>query len=240
MIILFDFDGCVITQRALEYTALILLRKKGYGWKNTSKMNLIDFARLFEESDSNSKYIAMRNLYKTYKTFIPNRVKRLLFFIEFSRYYQFYEPYYEELKPNLREILIKLKKCDVPLAIASNTGRERIEFFREKLGLDKYFDVYLSREDYPDWKKPHPYPIILALAKLKRKLGLGQINKSKVFYIGDLPSDIQSANAAGVNSIALLSGHGRKRDLEKQNPTYTIRDIADLQSLNPFKKFLLN
>jgi phosphoserine phosphatase len=34
-ILFFDFDGVVITQKALEYAALIHLRKDFYKWQNT-------------------------------------------------------------------------------------------------------------------------------------------------------------------------------------------------------------
>ena len=46
-IILFDFDGVIITQKSLEYTASKLIKNKFYGWKNIENMRLIDFARLF-------------------------------------------------------------------------------------------------------------------------------------------------------------------------------------------------
>jgi len=54
-IVLFDFDGVIITQKALEYTASFFLKKKFYNWQNTENMRLIDCARLFEESDSKNR-----------------------------------------------------------------------------------------------------------------------------------------------------------------------------------------
>ena len=51
-IILFDFDGIIITQKSLEYTASFFLKKRFYNWKNIENLRLIDFARIFEEADS--------------------------------------------------------------------------------------------------------------------------------------------------------------------------------------------
>ncbi|MFX1356342.1 MAG: hypothetical protein ACFFA8_03580, partial [Promethearchaeota archaeon] len=103
-ILLFDFDGVVITQKALEFTALKLIRKKFYKWKNLRNMRLIDFARLFEESDSKNRIKALIRVYKAYKKYIPSRWRRILFFFKFRRTYPKYE-IYETLKPNFENIL---------------------------------------------------------------------------------------------------------------------------------------
>jgi len=47
-ILLFDFDGCVITQKSLEYAALVHLKKNFYNWRNIESLRLIDIARLFK------------------------------------------------------------------------------------------------------------------------------------------------------------------------------------------------
>ena len=236
-ILLFDFDGCVITQKSLEYAALVHLKKKIYNWRNTESLRLIDIARLFEEADSKSKFKAFINVFRTYKKYIPSRWRRVLFFIRFRRMYPKYEKY-ETLKPKLREILTDLQKCGVIFGIVSNTSGERLAIFRNRLNLDEFFSVYVSRDDTPV-RKPHAYPIFEALKKLKRELG-APIEKNNVYLIGDLPTDIECANNAGIKSIALLSGHGTKLSLEKANPTIIIRDIEDILDIDPFKKLLLD
>ncbi|MBA7690827.1 Phosphoglycolate phosphatase [subsurface metagenome] len=108
-IVLFDFDGVIITQKALEYTAS--------------------------------------------------------FFLKFRRMYPKYEKY-ETLKPNLEEVLIKFKKSEFLLGIVSNTNKRRLDSFKQKLNLGKYFSVFVSRDDTL-YRKPHPYPIITALKQFK-------------------------------------------------------------------------
>jgi len=237
LILLFDFDGVIITQKALEYTALIKLKMKFYRWQNIEGLRLIDLARLFEQSDSSNRIKALFRVYKNYKKYIPIRWRRIIFFIKFRRMYPKYEKY-ETIRPHLSDILLKLKGYDIPLGIISNTSKKRLNYFIDKLKLDRYFSVFISRDDTP-FRKPDPYPIHLALNLIKRKHNLS-IDKAKVYLIGDLPSDIVSANNAKIKSIALLSGHGTKEDLENTKPTYILDDISNLLELEPIKKFLLS
>jgi len=236
-IILFDFDGVIITQKSLEYTASIFLKKKFYKWKNTEHMRLIDFARLFEEADSENKILALKRIIKIYKKYIPSRWRRILFFIRFRRIYPKFENY-ESFKPDLEEVLRILKKNNIPLAIVSNTSRERLNNFKQKLDLDKYFSVFISRDDTP-FRKPSAYPINIALKKIK-EINKLSINKELVYYVGDLPQDILCAKNAKINSIALLSGHGTKKGLEEVKPTFLLKNIKGILEIKKIKKFLLN
>ena len=238
-ILLLDFDGVMITQKALEYSALKLLKNEWFNWQNTENLRLIDLARMFEESDSSGVIDSLKSIYQTYRPFIPNRIKRWIFFNRFNKMYQKYEKIYDSLRSGLPERLERLKECSIPLAIISNTAQKRLEYFCDKFDLSKYFPVILSREDMGEHKKPHPYPILLALAKIKKRFGIKRIERGKVYFVGDLPSDIQSAHAAKIKSIAVLAGHGRKRDLLDSNPTYVIDKISDLSEIPPFQKFLI-
>ena len=236
-VILFDFDGVIITQKSLEYTASIFLKKKFYKWRNTENLRLIDFARLFEESDSKNRIKALIRIIKVYKPYIPSRWRRILFFIKFRRTYPKYEKY-ETLKPYLEDVLITLKNNKVPLGIVSNTGGKRLEYFNQKLNLDEYFSVFISRDD-TSVRKPNPYPINVALKEIKENFKFS-LKKENIYYVGDLPQDIECAKNAKINSIALLSGHGRKKDLEKSNPTFMLRDIRNVLEIEQIKKFLLD
>ena len=236
-IILFDFDGVIITQKSLEYTASIFLKKKFYKWKNTENMRLIDFARLFEEADSENKILALKRIIKIYKKYIPSRGRRILFFIRFRRTYPKFEKY-ETFKPNLEEVLKKFKKNNIPLGIVSNTSGNRLERFVKKLKLDEYFSVFISRDDTP-YRKPNPYPIYAALKEIKENYK-SSINKEFVYYVGDLPQDIICAKNARINSIALLSGHGDREGLERVKPTYLLQSVKGIVEIKKIKKFLLN
>ncbi len=236
-IILFDFDGVIITQKSLEYTASVFRKKKFYKWNGIDNLRLIDFARLFEESDVKNKMRAFIKIIKIYKPYLPSRWRRILFFVKFRRFYPHYEKY-ETLKPKLGKILQQLKSCGFHMGIVSNTSGKRLSAFRSKLNLDAYFSVFISRDDTHS-RKPSPYPIFDALIKIKKQSKI-TIERNNVFYVGDLPHDIECAKNAGVKSIANLSGHGTKEDLKKSNPTYLIPDTKDLIDIEDFKKYLLD
>lgn len=236
-IILFDFDGVIITQKSLEYTASKLIKNEFFRWKNIENMRLIDFARLFEESDSKNRILALKQINKAYKPFIPSIWRRNLFFIKFRRMYPKLEKN-ETLKPDLDQILKHLNNHGIKLGIVSNTSKERLDFFRKKLNLDRFFSVFISRDD-ARYRKPNPYPIIAALMKIKSLFNYS-INKDNVYYVGDLPADIECAKNANVKSIALLSGHGTKESLEKSNPTFLLQNIKSILEIEPIKKFLLD
>jgi HAD superfamily hydrolase (TIGR01549 family) len=160
-----------------------------------------------------------------------------LFFIKYRRTYPKYERY-ETLKEGLEETLEILLQKGVLTAIISNTSSKRLNYFRKKLNLDRFFSVYISRDDTP-YRKPHPYPVYCALYKIKKEKNC-PIIKENVYIIGDLKSDIECANNAGVKSIALLSGHGKKKDLIALHPTIILEKIQDLLKIDLFKKLLLD
>ncbi len=236
-ILLFDFDGVVITQKALEYSALTFIRRSFYNWKNLQSLRLIDIARLFEESDSKNRLKAIIKAYKAYKLYIPSRWRRLLFFIKYRRMYPRYE-IYEILNDGLEETLNLLLKKGVIAGIISNTSRKRLNYFKDKLNLDRYFSIFISREDTP-YRKPHAYPVLLGLRLIKNKIK-HPINKQLVYLIGDLPSDIECAKNAGIKSIALLSGHGKRKDLKEIQPSIIIEEIQDILKIELFEKLLLD
>ncbi|MFX1391314.1 MAG: HAD family hydrolase [Promethearchaeota archaeon] len=237
VIYLFDFDGVIITQKSLEMTASKLIKEEFYRWKNIENLRLIDFARLFEESDSKNRIKALIKVNKAYKPYIKSLWRRNFFFIKFRRMYPKLEKY-ELFKPNLEDVLKKLKSAGIWLGIVSNTSKERLERFRKKLNLDRYFSVYITRDD-AHYRKPHPSPIITALLKIKKVIN-SPINKDNVYYIGDLPADVECARNAGVKSIALLSGHGTEEGLKKSNPSFLLQSIENVLELEYIKKLLLD
>jgi len=236
-IVLFDLDGVVLTQKALEYTALVHLRNKFYNWQNIENLRLIDFARIFEEADTKNRFISLKKANLAYKSIIPNKIKRILFFFRFRRSYKKFEKMYEQINPQLNTILTKFKKKGIISGIISNTSSKRLIYYKLKFNLDKNISLFVSRDNIPV-RKPHPYPIIFALKEIKEKFNFPNINKNNVYYIGDLSSDIISAKAANVKSIAILSGHGTEKQLRDSKPDYIIKEIKDILEIEPFKKLL--
>lgn len=89
---------------------------------------------------------------------------------------------------------------------------------------DLYYCPHMA-EDKCCCRKPSTYFIDLACAKYSLDL-----NNS--YVIGDHPSDMDLAQAAGIKSIYVLSGHGQKHRPELTfRPTFVVQDITQILPL---------
>ena len=108
------------------------------------------------------------------------------------------------------------------IAIISNAEKRVVAILLKKAGIDpKLFDLILPREDLPS---PKPFPD--ALKKVEEKL------KSKIeYYVGDTIYDIRAGKAAGVKTVAVLSGVHNIDQLGREEPTLIIKDISVLPEI---------
>jgi beta-phosphoglucomutase-like phosphatase (HAD superfamily) len=73
-------------------------------------------------------------------------------------------------------------------------------------------------------QKPAPDPMMECCRQLDAKL-------ENSVYIGDSRSDIQSGRAAGMRTIAVLSGFDDLRALSREFPDAVINSVAELGAL---------
>jgi HAD superfamily hydrolase (TIGR01509 family) len=83
----------------------------------------------------------------------------------------------------------------VPLALASNTPRELVEFAVSAAGLDGFFDAVVTAEDV---QRPKPAPDIYLAAC--RALG---VDPGHALALEDSPPGVLAARAAGLTVIAV-------------------------------------
>jgi phosphoglycolate phosphatase-like HAD superfamily hydrolase len=57
-----------------------------------------------------------------------------------------------------------------------------------------------------------------------------------VYFVGDLPTDIQSAHNAHVRSIAVTTGHGSEEELQQEQPDYLLSGVENLFSIPEFQQ----
>jgi pyrophosphatase PpaX len=69
--------------------------------------------------------------------------------------------------------------------------------------------------------KPHPEPVLMAIEKMGA-------NPATTLMVGDSPADIQSANAAGVASVAVSWSLKGEAALAPYEPKHVIHDMRDL------------
>ncbi|MBQ7386603.1 MAG: HAD family phosphatase [Clostridia bacterium] len=107
------------------------------------------------------------------------------------------------LAPGAAEMLDYLKEQGIPMALATGSDREEVDFFIEHLGISRWFS-YEKNVVYNDGSfsgKPAPDCYILAA----RKIGL---DPSECAVFEDGRSGIMAANAAGCAAVIAVHEEG--------------------------------
>jgi HAD superfamily hydrolase (TIGR01549 family) len=102
------------------------------------------------------------------------------------------------LFPQAAEVLERLERS-YALGIVTAGSKERVMRDLERAGILKRFQVIITGDDVRE-RKPHPHGLELALAALVPACPPGQ-----ALYIGDTPSDLEMARAAGMPFIGIPS-----------------------------------
>jgi len=110
------------------------------------------------------------------------------------------DPSYDELAcfEGMVDVLAQLKREERRLGVVSAKRRTTVERVFNGAGIGKYFDVVVG-SDATELHKPHPEPILHALAQL-------DATPRDAAYVGDSPFDMQAAKAAGVFAVAVAWG----------------------------------
>lgn len=101
----------------------------------------------------------------------------------------------------VKEVLEKLS-TKYMMAIVTSSQREHFETIHKKTGVLKYFDFYLTREDYTN-SKPDPEPY-------RKALNCSGLKSSEVVVIEDSERGLKSALSAGINCIIIPSSLTQK------------------------------
>jgi pyrophosphatase PpaX len=135
---------------------------------------------------------------------------------------RFYQERAHEIScyPGIPELLNDMKRRGHKMGIVSSKRRFHVVSELQSQGLHDLFDVIVAQEDTQQ-HKPLPDPLILAT----RRLG---IFPEDCIYIGDQPSDVQAAKAAGMISIAALWGDGNVERLKSASPTIMAQNPMEI------------
>ncbi|QWF82128.1 HAD family hydrolase [Amycolatopsis sp. CA-230715] len=113
-----------------------------------------------------------------------------------------------EPTPGAHELIAGWHASGRPLAIVSNNSRVAIESYLDLYGLRGSIDCIAAREGAGTPLKPDPYLVTKALTALDAEA------KQSVL-IGDSPSDVDAAVAAGVTAIGYANKPGKRLALAK-------------------------
>ena len=96
-------------------------------------------------------------------------------------------------------VLADLNAAKIKLGLITNKPRRFTLPLLRALNIHHYFEDVICGDDL-EHKKPHPLPVLTALENLSVKAG-------QVVMVGDSISDVKSATAAGVKTVAVTYGY---------------------------------
>mgnify|MGYP000630986225 CR=1 FL=1 len=96
-------------------------------------------------------------------------------------------------------VLSALAAENIMLGLITNKPRRFTVPLLQALGIEHYFSDVLCGDDL-EFKKPHPLPVLTALENLS-------VSAEQTIMVGDSISDIKSATAARVKTVAVTYGY---------------------------------
>lgn len=124
----------------------------------------------------------------------------------FTSAYSIFEFAYEKrltqatgLYPGVLKVLAELNAAGIKLGLITNKPRRFTLPLLKVLELHHYFFDVICGDDFTQ-KKPHPLPVLKALENLS-------VSAEQAIMVGDSISDIKSATAANVKTVAVTYGY---------------------------------
>lgn len=157
--------------------------------------------RVFLEKRNHAQFIAQdltgSNEQEVWEKLIPDNVElREMLKIEYRDYRVKYPvPFAELIMPDVKALMLYLKKKEIKIAIASSSERSDIELMQKHAGIEHLIDFYISGSQCSS-HKPSPEIYNRTIEELS-------LDRNKTIAIEDSPSGIKSAKNAGLKVLAL-------------------------------------
>lgn len=112
----------------------------------------------------------------------------------------------------IRPVVAELAERGARLGVVTSKNRPAARQGLRHCGLDGFFDMVVTSDDVTE-HKPHPAPVLAALARL-------EAGPAETVFIGDSPHDCQAGRAAGVSTAAALWGPFSRASLDPHGPDH--------------------
>ncbi len=207
--VIFDFDGTVADT--------------GPGVRNAVKYALNEYKMPIYEERLNE--FLGPPLYMTFEGMYGISHELASDIVDTYRVYYADKGVYEvEAYPGMLDLLKELKDAGIKLAVASSKPKHFLDVGVPFIGVDKYFDVVVG----PDLKNTEPNKTQLVRMACER---LGIEPSKSVVMIGDRFYDIEGGATAGVTTIGVEYGFGKRSEFEEYNADYIASDVAELRNI---------
>lgn len=121
------------------------------------------------------------------------------------------------------ELLVRLTEHGVSTGVVTSKRRATAARTMSAVGITGLVPLLAAMEDTAD-HKPDPAPL------LHGALALG-VAPSRCAYVGDAVVDILAARAAGMSSVAVTWGAGRREALAAARPSHLVDTVTALSEL---------
>lgn len=125
--------------------------------------------------------------------------------------------------PGVADVLESLGKRGHPMGLVTSKYYATAKKALVHSGIAAHISVVIGADSTPN-QKPHPEPVLTAVAHLKTE-------PRRAVFVGDSPHDIHAGNAAGVATVAATWGPFPRAELEAARPTYWLESIEGLPAL---------
>ena len=109
----------------------------------------------------------------------------------------------------------------LPLGIVSARDERTTYAFLDQFNITHFFDVIVSAQTC-QYTKPFPDPLLYAAEKLN-------MPAAHCLMVGDTTVDMKAARLAGMQSIGVLCGFGREKELRRAGADMVLPSTADVQ-----------
>jgi phosphoglycolate phosphatase len=119
----------------------------------------------------------------------------------------------------IEAMLAELQTPNLQLAVATGKGRKGLDRVLNNTALGKYFSA--SRCSDETQSKPHPQMLLELMNECS-------VSPARTIMIGDTTYDMEMANRAGVDAIAVTYGVHEVAELSAHKPKYIADSVTDL------------
>jgi beta-phosphoglucomutase len=216
--IIFDLEGVLVYHKKRQ-AALFEESFKNNGIKLNFKVEPVYSIR------SNPKYHSGRDFIKKLfslnkTTYNSDLAEKIFFEYKEKRKNPVYLNNLQKLIPGTKEVLNKIKRKKIKLAIVSNANPKQVNFLLKNFGLKKYFDLVVDDSSRLK-EKPSPERINFVIKKFN-------VNPEEVLMIEDSVSGIIAAKEAKISAIGVLTGSARKKDFQKAKTDLVVTSVKSL------------
>ncbi len=127
------------------------------------------------------------------------------------------------LYPGVAELLGRLRRARIPMAVLSNKPDRHTRGIVDALVPAGTFEIVLGhREGAP--RKPDPSTALRIAAEMN-------VRPEECILVGDSAVDMRTARAAGMKSVGVLWGFRGRRELEKEGASLIVNEPKEIAAL---------